>query len=694
VRARRDGGRSRVWLLPALVVLLWLLSACRQPDVTPTALAPATIPAATATPAVVATAAPAAPLDPQPAATATATRVALPARHEARFEPAACEFEVPPQRDVTCGYLIVAEDRDDPANEATVALHVAIFASESADPAPEPVVYLEGGPGGDALEAIPYSFEQRFAPFLAGHTFIMFDQRGTGYSQPSLACPENTALMLELLDQVLGDDEIRELNLAMLAECRARLLAGEVNLAAYHSAASAADVDDLRRALGYEQVHLYGISYGTRLAQTVMRDYPEGVRSAILDSAYPIAADLVAELPANASRAFATFFAGCAADPACASAYPDLEARFWDLVDALDEAPVTIPVFYLFDRQNYEAALQGNDLIAVVFQGLYSAQVIPALPQLIAGMEAGNYELLSALVSNFILSSEFTSLGMHYAVQCAEEVPFAGDESLDGVIYPRLQAYYEGSVADDFAACDLWDVPAAAALENEPVSSQIPALVLAGEYDPITPPAWGRQVAATLDNATYVEFPGLGHGVSVDHPCPLEIALAFLAAPEEQPSRSCVAGMGGPPFIVPGEPEAVTLVPFREEILGTAYRGVAPRGWDDQGNGSFARQQTALDQTVLLQQVVRGGNAELFVGLLAEQLGIAETPASSGEYGDSSGRAWALYEMDVQGSRVDLALAEEGRVTFIVMLFSNSSEQAFYFDEVFLPALEAIELAG
>lgn len=677
------------WLLGGLL-LLAVLSGCRDGVVTPTATSepatastPTTAPTATETPEPTATTA--------PAATTTPTTTPEPGTELPRLEEAACNFIVPGGVDVECGYLIVAEDRDDPENDRTIRLHVAIFASESSAPAAEPIVYLEGGPGGDALELVPFTFEQRFAPFLADHTFIMFDQRGTGYSEPSLACPESTELALDLLDDILSDEEVNALYLEMLGECRERLLAEGVNLAVYDSAASAADVDDLRRALGYEQFNLYGISYGTRLAQTIMRDYPEGVRSVILDSSYPIAADLVAEMPANASRAFETFFAGCEADPDCAEAFPDLEARFYALVAALDEEPITVPVFYVFDRQNYDAALQGDDLIAVFFQSLYSSDVIQLLPQLIADMESGDYELLSTLLSNFILNNEYSSVGMYYAVQCAEEVVFAGEEQLDDVENPRLRDYYEGSAAEEVEACALWDVPAAPALENEPASSDIPTLVLAGEYDPITPPEWGEQVAETLDNATFVQFPGLGHGVSVDHPCPLQIALDFLGAPEAELDTGCVAQMAGPSFILPGEPEAVTLVPFTEEILGTEYSGVVPQGWEAQGNGAYARQQTALDQTLLLQQVVAGGDADLFLTLLSDQLGLEDTPQTSGEYVDAAGRAWKLYETDVQGTPANLALVDAGGLTYIVMLFSSADEQPFYVDELFLPALEAIE---
>jgi hypothetical protein len=145
--------------------------------------------------------------------------------------------------------------------------------------------------------------------------------------------------------------------------------------------------------------------------------------------------------------------------------------------------------------------------------------------------------------------------------------------------------------------------------------------------------------------------------------------------------------------VLPGQPEAVTLAPFTEDLLGTEYSGVVPDGWEAQGNGAFARQQSALDQTVLLQQVVPGGNAAMFLGLLSDQLGLDEEPASSGEYADAAGRSWTLYDVEVQGAPVDLALTDADGVTYIVILFSSRDEQAFYVEQAFLPALEAIAVA-
>ena len=126
-----------------------------------------------------------------------------------------------------------------------------------------------------------------------------------------------------------------------ICSCHDRLVSEDINLAAYNSAESAADLNDLRLTLGYEEWNLVGISYGTRLALTAMRDYPEGIRCVILDSTYPLQVSLYAEMPANFDRALNVFFHGCTTDPACSEAYPELEIVFFQLVDQLNDSPIT-----------------------------------------------------------------------------------------------------------------------------------------------------------------------------------------------------------------------------------------------------------------------------------------------------------------------------------------------------------------
>lgn len=689
-------------IVGALCLALVLIACRREPESvqTPVATVAATAaPVETERPPTAtheATAAPAQTAEATAAPTATATDA--PAAQAATFEEAACEFEAAPGREVRCGYLVVPEARDDPANQNEVRLHVAIFASESANPQPDPIIYLEGGPGGDALEAVPYSFEDRFAPFLADRDLIMFDQRGTGYSQPSLDCPEYRELSLEMLDQVLPAEEDERLFVEVMDDCRQRLLAEGVALEAYDSAASAADLDDLRQALGYEEWNLLGISYGTRLALTTMRDYPQGLRSVVLDSTYPPQANIVSETPGNLARALDAFFAACAADAACDAAYPDLRAFFFDLVQRVNDTPISVPVFHALNGERYEARLVGDDLLGVLFQGLYSEEIIPLLPQFIYDTAAGDYDLLSALLSNLIINDEFLSIGMNFSVQCQEELPFTEPEEALAAAqaYPELESYFETSATSGqtaFAVCALWDVPAAPAIENEQVASDIPTLILAGEYDPITPPAWGQLAAASLPNSSFVLFPGLAHGVSLAGECPRQIVLDFFADPHAEPDASCAAQLAGAPFITPGSALPVQMEPFTSDLFGAELRGLAPQGWEEVSTGIFARQLTVLDQTALLQQAAPGVSAEQFLDVLAEQLGLEERPelATTHQAGERD-RMWDLYEAEAQGALVDIGLAQVTGVTYVVVLFSHADERETLYETVFLPALAAIEV--
>jgi len=176
--------------------------------------------------------------------------------------------------DIECGYLLVPENRAKPGNTPTIELAFAIVYAPTEDVQPDPIIYLAGGPGGNAVADVESWLE---IPYLGDRDLILLDQRGTGYSLPSLNCPEVEA----------GEEEVEAGEDNGTEACRDRLIDEGVDLQAYNSAENAADVADLRVALEYDEWNLYGISYGTRLALTVMRDHPEGVRSVIIDSVYP-----------------------------------------------------------------------------------------------------------------------------------------------------------------------------------------------------------------------------------------------------------------------------------------------------------------------------------------------------------------------------------------------------------------------
>lgn len=682
----------RNWLkFLTLLMFVFVLGACQNEETTPTATevaqvetvtTPVTEPTLTAPPPTATSA---------PTATSEPTATPTPA-YEPVFETESCEFQVPPGRDVECGWLTVPEDRGNP--EKMIHLHVAIFHSDNPNPAPDPIVYLEGGPGGDALEAVPLVFEMRFAPFLANHDLIMFDQRGTGYSEPSLACPEETEAGFALLEQDISPEQATEQLLDALFACQERLLAEGINLAAYNSRENAADLNDLRLALGYETWNVWGISYGTRLAQTVMRDHPEGVRSVVLDSTYPLAANLLTDTPDNVIRAFTVFFAGCAADTVCHEAYPDLETVFYEQITRLDEEPVILPVTNVLTGESYEAYFRGTDLVGVLFQTLYATEIIPVLPQMIYDIAAEDYSLLTTLLSSFLANAEFISIGMQYSVQCYEENSFATREEVEAAAseYPLLEPFFAYSInigPQALTVCEQWGAGEADDIENENISSDIPTLILSGEYDPITPPAWGQEVATGLENSYFYQFPGVGHGASLAGACPVSVMEAFWAEPMAEPAAACLAEMTGPQFVQGNAAADITLVPFTSETFGIT--GVIPEGWTESSPGVHVRGNSALDGTVIIQQAVPGVSADDLLQLLTGQLGLTDAPTST-ETVELGTYTWVFYQTEASGGMVDFALTESDGTTIIVVLFSSAEERQTLIDQVFMPVLEAIQI--
>ncbi|MBN2393611.1 MAG: alpha/beta fold hydrolase, partial [Anaerolineae bacterium] len=225
------------------------------------------------------------------------------------FEQTQCPFDVPLDAQVDCGFVFVREERGGTDPNDVIRLAIAVYHSTSADPLSDPVIFLQGGPGSGAVEDIVYAYDTLIAPILAERDFIVFDQRGTGLSQPLLDCPEYSRLVERQLRQgfFIGDEDPARYTAALL-NCRDQLTLRGANLAAYTSAASAADVNDIVTVLGYDQVNLYGASYGTRLAQTVMRDFPGIVRSAVLDSALPLEIHIYNEQAAKTNYALNKLF--------------------------------------------------------------------------------------------------------------------------------------------------------------------------------------------------------------------------------------------------------------------------------------------------------------------------------------------------------------------------------------------------
>lgn len=463
----------------------------------------------------------------------------------------ACLYRIPAGANVTCGYLVVPEDRSQPTGK-TIRLHVVILHSANPTPLPDPILLLNGGPGSPGqplLESMLY--EVIGEVWRTKRMVIYFDQRGTGFALPSLYCPE-TALPAATV-ATMRYDEGMAAETKGLRRCYERLTAQGINLAAYTLAESAADVNDLRLALGYDQVNLYGFSYGSLLATAVMRLYPATVRSVVLDSVLPPGVDLVQEKPGCLQSGVAALLAGCTADAACQAAYPEVATHFYAVLDRLHSNPVTMTVTVA----DVSASVVVDDLLFLnhLFFQLQQG-MISTLPRQIEAAFAGNYEgpalrWLAYAAAQATPASRLTqdaAYGLYYSTLCnyTAGLTMAVDQGLtpcapcaeQANVHPSLVAYADFMLD----ACTFWQAGAApAALVTPLPASAIPTLLLTGAYDCALPPYLSQPLATTLSHSYHFVLP-VGHAV-VGSLCGLYLTDQFWANPLVPPDASCIDGM-------------------------------------------------------------------------------------------------------------------------------------------------------
>jgi len=454
--------------------------------------------------------------------------VSLPA-----FETASCQFGHSGAVQVDCGYLIVPENRNKP-DSPPIRIHVAIFRSDN--PKPEPVIYVAGGGGVNQLAQSDYYLNSVGYEILRDYDFIMYNQRGSHLNEPSLVCPDASDLFWSMAKQGLTAHERADLRIEKRLECHDNLIAQGIDLSGYNTVETAADVNDLRIALGYDKVNLYGTSSGTRTILTIMRNHPEGIRSAILDSVYPPQVGLYSTVSLSAHRVFSLLFEECQADPACDQKYPDLEALFYQTVDELNANPASVAL----SRGN--VWVDGGIFMEAFYTSFFSVNDILLAPARIELASQGNYISLRSWYEGLLSDSgTFMAMGFEWSMMCNEEIPFESYElgrqlaaDLPAQVGDYFDSYYE------FTLCESWQSGQADPIENTAVVSDIPALILAGQYDPVTPPEWSRLAAETLSNHYYFEFPGLSHGIMRSNQCGLNIGFQFLADPSIEPDASCI----------------------------------------------------------------------------------------------------------------------------------------------------------
>lgn len=444
---------------------------------------------------------------------------------------------------VSCLLATLPVDVRSPDASGTVELMVALV--DNGDPLGiGPVVYFQGGPGVGATANAP-----RFVG--AQHNVLLVDQRGSGFSSPNLDCPEVDGLWQAQRTDNESERRSDEQIYGAYEECSDRLVAEGISLNDFNTTAAATDFELIRRLLGYESWSLWGISYGTRTALTVMRDHPDGVRAAVLDSVVPFEVDFFATLPENALRSLEALDRACDAT-SCATDHGDFFTNLSDLTLRLNDVPVVVTATRPTTGETFPFRVDGSELISLVFTQLYSTRSLPSLPRQISRSDFGGIEeLVASYVQRRDPNQVDLAEGLYYTTWCREEFPFhdsLADDSLLVEVEPLFGSALEDALSSEGTGrlCEFFAVDPADASYDQAVQSDIPTVVFAGAFDPVTPPEWSSQVAQVLSNATYVELADHGHGMSTA--CPRDLRNSFLVNPTADLDTSCVNEVAGPSF--------------------------------------------------------------------------------------------------------------------------------------------------
>ncbi|MEM8984623.1 MAG: alpha/beta hydrolase [Pseudomonadota bacterium] len=441
-----------------------------------------------------------------------------------------------PSVSAQCGRLDVPKDpvADD---SDTLTLEVAVIPALNINPAPDPLILIAGGPGQSTIEFY-LAQQSAFAAVRLEREIVLVDQRGTGRSNP-LACEAGN-------EELLSPSTIE--GIAAAASVCLETLDADPRF--FTTSAAVRDLDAVRTALGIDVVNVYGISYGTRVAQHFMRRYPSATRRVILDGVTYPGMVLGPGIAIDAQRALTGLFDRCAEDTACAARYADLPDRFTTLLSALRDQPVELT---LADPATGEprAFVLGDDELGAAMRLLsYSPLTSALVPLLIAEAADGNYQPLAAQVA--MIERDLTgmlNLGMHNAVVCTEDMPFyVPDADEDAAI----AASYLGRLNIDGlqAVCDVWPAGFIDDDFREPLTSDIPTLLLSGENDPVTPPNYAERAAEGLSQSQHIVGPDYGHGLA-GHGCVPKLMAEFLD--DEQPlpiDASCVDKLAVMPFFI------------------------------------------------------------------------------------------------------------------------------------------------
>src|SRR3569833_257551 len=367
-----------------------------------------------------------------------------------KIETCACAFRSDSLK-TKCAYLIVPENRTKP-NGKTIKLPFIYVESKNPNKHKDPVLYTTGGPGGSSLRGVRFIHNRAFTK---DRDYIAFEQRGTEFALPRLDCFEVSDAIKESYRKNLNRDSMK---LTGVKACRKRLAAQGIDLSAYNTIENAADIEDLRRALNIDSINLIGISYSGGLMMTVMRNYPQHIRSVVLDSALPGFVNYEEDAMFSINEAFNKIFSNCDRDSTDKALYGNMKQRFQQYFSSIGDKSFYLDYKEKDKPDSMRIKYTRDELIDVLVNKLQSNRELKNVPYIINQLIAGKHQAYMKEYFDGIFSSGNSSNGMRYSMYCSEQIAYASQPIIDkqDIFFPYLAGYHFNDV--NHPICNCWNV--------------------------------------------------------------------------------------------------------------------------------------------------------------------------------------------------------------------------------------------
>lgn len=397
-----------------------------------------------------------------------------------------------------CGTLRRPLDPDG-SEPGEIELRIAVVPALNLTPEPDPLVPIAGGPGQGSVDFYT-AYAWAFESVRRNRDILLIDQRGTG---------ESATMNCEFDDALIEGEFSIELTIEYTELCLEQL---PHDPRFFTTSVAVRDIEAVREALGYPSLNLYGVSYGSRVAQHFARRYPESTRTITLDGVAPPQLSLGPEIATESQKALDRIFARCAENADCNERFPDIAQTFRRVVTDLRDSSVELQVPDPSTGRLQDLDFGGNELAVAVRLLAYHPNSMALIPLLVDEAGKGNFVPLgSQFMMTMIAMGDLLALGMHNAVVCTEDVPFYQPDMID---HDGLAASYMGAMQLDAlqAICSVWPAGPIDDAFKTPLATDIPVLLLSGDADPITPPRYAEMAAVDLRNATHLVGKHQGHG--------------------------------------------------------------------------------------------------------------------------------------------------------------------------------------